>query len=217
MNRIFFLEVEPVANGFDYNGMLRDVSDYKKESIQKSRFEIDRKIRIFADLLLRCLLADLLGRRLKQIELQTSVTGKPYMAGSPLEFNLSHTRNAVAVALSDRPVGIDLEKIKTIDMKVAEYVCNDNELSWINGTGADQTLRFFNIWTKKEAWLKYEGTGLRGGLKALDVLAQRAAPILSTFVQGDYVISACAGKKYAPEDITILGETDLFKMWQVGL
>lgn len=33
--------------------------------------------------------------------------------------------------------------------------------------------RFYEIWTKKEAYLKWNGTGLAGGLKNLNVLKKR--------------------------------------------
>jgi 4'-phosphopantetheinyl transferase len=137
-----------------------------KERAYKSRFDTDRKARGYADILVRCLLAGELGTGLMDVRLATAPGGKPFVpGGAPVEFNLSHTRNAVAVALSDKPVGVDTEKIKTVETNVVRRVSTDNELKWITSAGADTMRRFFEVWTRKEAILKRQGTGLAGGLK----------------------------------------------------
>lgn len=214
MKSVVYLEVAPVSEGPDYTGMLRYVSEYKRESILKQRFDIDRKLRVIADILLRCLLASRLGKSLEEIDLQAGDNGKPYVFGAPfVEVNLSHTRNAVAVALSDKPVGVDIERIRNINMRIAEHVCSDIELSWLKESGADQTLRFFDIWTKKEAFLKHTGTGLTHGLKNITVLG-RPSPSLSTFFDNDYVISVCSEEACSREDLVKLTETELYEMWR---
>jgi 4'-phosphopantetheinyl transferase len=214
MKSVVYLEVAPVSEGIDYTGMLRHVSAYKRENILKQRFEIDRKLRVVADILLRCQLAARLGKSLEGITLQKADNGKPYIAGAPfLEFNLSHTRNAVVVALSDKPIGVDIERIRNINMRIAEHVCSDIELSWLKESGADQTLRFFDIWTKKEALLKQAGTGLTGRLKNIDVLGRRS-PSLSTFFDNDYVMSVCSEEPCSREDLVKLTETELYEMWR---
>lgn len=102
--------------------------------------------------------------------------GKLYVSGPRLfSFNLSHTQGASAIALSGDPsleVGVDIETIdRTTDIEaLARRNFSDRERRWIAaGTPAQQTKRFFRIWTIREALLKCTGTGLRRPLTSFEV------------------------------------------------
>ena len=87
--------------------------------------------------------------------------GKPYLDGGPF-FSISHCKEAIAVAVSDEPVGIDIESIRHADDSLIERVMNENERSLIRaksqGTEADRM--FTRLWTQKEAIVKAQGTGI---------------------------------------------------------
>ena len=55
--------------------------------------------------------------------------------------------------------------------------------------------RFFEIWTKKEAFLKQKGVGLKGGLQSFSVLDKEINSRISTFFVGDFVVSVCFYKQ----------------------
>ena len=83
----------------------------------------------------------------------TTVNGKPYIKTHPeFHFNISHTAGAVAVAFGDSPIGVDIEKIRKVDMRVAKRFFTESEKETIK-TEAD----FFKVWTKKEAYIKKNG------------------------------------------------------------
>ena len=94
--------------------------------------------------------------------------GKPYLVNYPaLHFNLSHCAQGVAVAVSDEsPVGIDIECRRAVSKALIRRVCNDDEMNEIHQS-ADPESEFLRIWTRKEALLKYLGTGIACNLQPL--------------------------------------------------
>ena len=93
-------------------------------------------------------------------EFQTGPQGKPYLPGGP-EFNISHSRGHVAVAFSDRPVGLDIELVRPYLEKLPERIFSPEELAWFRGRSCTKA-DFFTLWTLKESYYKFLGTGLPG-------------------------------------------------------
>lgn len=97
--------------------------------------------------------------------------GKPYARRHPMQFSLSHSGIYVAAAVDMHPVGIDLECPRAFSGRLAARVCSPGELEWIDG----DALRFTQLWTVKEAFLKYRGAGIFScDLRALSVLRDGA-------------------------------------------
>ena len=92
--------------------------------------------------------------------------GKPYMENyADVEMNMSHCKGYVAVVLSERgKVGIDVETRRKVTRRLIERVCSKEEQEAI-AQSADGELEFLRCWTRKEAWLKCEGTGIEGDLR----------------------------------------------------
>ncbi len=90
--------------------------------------------------------------------------GKPKLAGHPsLHFNLSHAKDRLAIAVSDHPVGVDLERMdRATDMiALATRFFHPQEAACLGAADpADQAGLFFRWWTAKEALLKAWGVGL---------------------------------------------------------
>ena len=99
--------------------------------------------------------------------LSFSETGKPFFAGLPLQFNLSHTDTLVCVALSEQPVGIDAQSFTTASDAVARRVLSDAELRLLAAEDEKAAL-FTRFWTQKEAFAKRTGEGLSRGFSTLD-------------------------------------------------
>lgn len=93
-------------------------------------------------------------------KMQKGPHGKPCLETGP-QFNLSHTKGAVAAAISDRPVGVDLERVRDFLPSLPRRVLSNPELLWFRGRG-EQRRDFFTLWTLKESFYKYQGTGLPG-------------------------------------------------------
>ena len=93
--------------------------------------------------------------------------GKPFLRDYPeVFFNLSHCKNGIAVAVSDAPIGIDIESYRNVSDSLIRYTMNEEECQLI--FGSDDPVRVFTeYWTKKEAVFKLRGTGITHDLHGL--------------------------------------------------
>ena len=76
-----------------------------------------------------------------------------------IDFSISHCKNAIAVALSDRPVGVDVESFRHAEEPLLKRTMNPEEQTEVR-TATDPAEAFTRLWTQKEAVLKLRGTGL---------------------------------------------------------
>ena len=87
--------------------------------------------------------------------------GKPYFVDSPLHFSVSHTKNYVFVALSDKPIGIDAEELdRGIKVSLAEKILSPKEMTQFQNA-PDKRLALLKFWVLKEAAGKCTGEGLQ--------------------------------------------------------
>lgn len=101
-------------------------------------------------------------------EIQADKFGKPFFTEfSDIHFNYSHTKNAAACVLSDREAGIDLERVRRYNEKTARRFCSDREWNWLQDQ-KDMDSEWIRIWTRKEAYVKYLGRGIRMDLRCVD-------------------------------------------------
>lgn len=98
---------------------------------------------------------------------ERNVHGKPYLVDYPdVHFNLSHCKNGIAVAVSDAPIGIDIESYRELSESLLRYTMNEEEHHIIKESD-DPVRTFTEYWTKKEAVFKLRGTGITHDLHAL--------------------------------------------------
>ena len=108
--------------------------------------------------------------------------GKPYITNfDGIEFNISHCRQAVVVAVSNRVVGVDAEGSRRFSETTLGKACSNEERDAI--VNADNpSVEFSRIWTHKEAFFKWTGTGiLLSQLKDVERLAKEANCTLTTY------------------------------------
>ena len=107
--------------------------------------------------------------------------GKPYFKDyKELNFNITHSGKYVACAISDTPIGIDMEGNRKDVCSVARRFFNKDESEWVcmAESESEQKERFLKIWTFKEAYSKMTGDGIAlclkqpyfQGLKNLNVI-----------------------------------------------
>lgn len=89
--------------------------------------------------------------------------GQPCLPDSGLYISVSHSKNLVAAAVSDAPVGIDVERIagQRPVASLAKKCLTAAEQRQFQAA-EDPTLCFYQHWTAKEAYAKLVGTGLHG-------------------------------------------------------
>lgn len=88
--------------------------------------------------------------------------GKPYFQGNPIYFNISHSGEYLALAVSKYPVGVDIQETRSIREGMYRKVVQPGEQCLI---GEDREKDFLRLWALKESFVKAEGRGLRIPMK----------------------------------------------------
>ena len=87
------------------------------------------------------------GRGLPEIE--KTPAGKPFFPGEPeIHFSLSHCATHVLCALSDEPVGADIESPRHISERAVSFFSSPDELSHFEP---------LDLWVLKESYIKLLG------------------------------------------------------------
>ena len=93
--------------------------------------------------------------------------GKPYFRDSGVYFSLSHSKALCAVAVSDRPVGVDAEICKPCyHPHLVERSLTELEKACFDGD-------FTRLWCRKEAIAKLTGEGITGYPNSIETTAYR--------------------------------------------
>ncbi len=86
--------------------------------------------------------------------------GKPYLKEHPdIHFSISHCKEAVGCFVSNRPCGLDIERIRAAKPDLVRHTMSPEEAEGIFSNPFPD-VAFTRIWTQKEAVLKLKGTGL---------------------------------------------------------
>ena len=116
---------------------------------------------------------ELLARGVKQVwgmdclpEIVCAEGGKPCFKDRPeWHFNLSHSGQWAMCALSDAPVGADLEVIRPRRENLPAYVFKEEEYGRYLALSGDWPA-FYILWTEVESIVKYTGEGLKAYRRA---------------------------------------------------
>ena len=174
------------------NFFLPYVSKERRYKVQMLCVGLEKKISLYSELLVRTVLCTALQIKNNDLVFGKQALGKPFLKTNPaLHFNLSHSSNTIAVSVSDDPVGIDIEKLKAADFRIAQRFFTPREWSYISKSNQSSDNRFFEIWTKKEAYVKYTGKGLSIPLHSFDVMEDFFAKQIQTWTKDDSIISIC--------------------------
>lgn len=151
-----------------YHGLL-DTGEL--ERLTRFKFDADRQRFLLGHGLLREVIGQVLNTDPRSIDFQRGRYGKPFLTGTSLHFNLSDTKDAVAVAVAaDEELGIDLETMtRRVDHRsVSQHYFTPEEQAGI-AAALDDKRRFLELWTRKEAVLKASGVGIMDDLRSLRV------------------------------------------------
>ena len=137
--------------------------------------------------------------------------GKPFFPDRPeLHFNLSHTVGWSLCALSDAPVGVDIEALRPRREGLAERILSPKELEWYRAHGGD-TAALLTLWTRKEALCKRGGGGLTFPVSAIEPPLPGSPwgePALAGF-RGENWVAAVCGSGPLPGSIRWWDRADL--------
>ena len=162
----------------DLNSFYHFLSDQELERSKRFRKHSDKRTYVIVHALINKKLAELLNKDIKSIKINYFNNQKPNVDGINIDFNLSHSTDYFAFAISTHEnifVGIDIEEIReNLEIKpIINNYFHKNEIRYLSNNHLNQVLKhqkFYEIWTRKEALLKMLGIGLHDNLSALNML-----------------------------------------------
>ena len=95
-------------------------------------------------------------------QVQTDPNGKPYFAGKPVCFNISHSAGYVFGVVSDEEVGVDIQQCEGYkDHGIEERFYHEKENELFDGLSEEERAElFFFLWVEKESYGKLLGSGI---------------------------------------------------------
>lgn len=131
---------------------------------RRFRFEADQSRYVRGRGFLRIMLGQACGQPPARVVFGTGAQGKPFLQGSDLAFNLSHSRDLAVLVISRfTPLGIDLEFIdRAADIVGLTQTCLTSAEADVLVALPEEArrARFFAFWTAKEARMKLTGEGM---------------------------------------------------------
>lgn len=128
------------------------------------------------------LLSHCLKQPVKEKDVLFNSQGKPYLKNLPIHFNISHSADWFAMVVSwETPVGIDIEVVRPLKgvEEMRQRYFSKKEQDYVE----QDALRFFQVWNRKEAYLKTLGLGLQDNLHEWNVLGNQELTTWERFNQ----------------------------------
>lgn len=190
--QIYFLPItDPIMNDRDLE-LLPFASPVRRERIAKYRSPLDQKLSLYAECITRIGLSRATHTPAAVLEFQYVERHKPTaVTTSTYDFSYSHTHSAILCAITGKgKIGADIEEIKKAPLNVMRRVFHSKEIEYVqNSSPALIDRHFFEIWTRKEAYTKYLGTGLATELTSINTLSSDLLSGFYTWQQNQYICS----------------------------
>lgn len=134
------------------------------------------KLAEIADYLIKSRIAEMLDVPASSVKIEKDRAGAPYLPGyQSIHISKSYTGRYAVCAVSTDKVGIDIERLRPPNHSIAKRYFKESETEYVFGwaapekaewtaakADADICRRWTGMWTLKEAYGKYLGTGLAG-------------------------------------------------------
>ncbi|WP_019913345.1 4'-phosphopantetheinyl transferase family protein [Paenibacillus sp. HW567] len=218
MVRIFSVKI-PKASTVNYEEVLDLLSEERRLRTLRYRRKEDRIRSVLGETLIRTLLIREHHLDNRSLRFAVNRYGKPYLADLPdCQFNLSHAGDYVMCAIDQKPLGIDVEEIKPMDLSIASRFFAPCENQEILRMPEDRRLdHFYQLWTAKESYIKFKGSGLSMPLNSfclqisdgcIELVEQEGSPAAQAecyfkpfHISVDYKVTLCSESPNHPKEI----------------
>lgn len=223
--KIYAVKLKPIEKQL-FDHMLSYISVDEQERIRRFiKFE-DALRGLTSKILLRFIIVSLLGKKNDSICFEQNEYGKPFLAGvKDFHFNLSHSGDWVVCAVDNLPIGIDVEKIREIDLNLSKRFFSQQEHNYLSAMDKDRRIEsFYELWTLKESYIKADGRGLSIPLNSFSFTIEdgniefKAADNFEQYyfkqyeIDPSYKLSVCSKNTNFPDKITQLSFDELVRL-----
>ncbi len=177
---------------------IMDLDEYKKREAVKKGTPLMKVHHQAGEYMLRQALGDVFD----QVVFTKDAYGKPYIVGSPIFYNISHSGKYAVLVISDSDVGVDVQlKKKAQKRKLAERFFSKREQEMVRADKEDGE-HFYRIWCRKEAYGKYIGVGLNEGILLANMYSEIPdVEFHDLDIVPGYGLCICSGKGENLEEI----------------
>lgn len=207
--------------------LLTKIDSKKRRRLEKFVFRKDLLRSLYADLILRKKIIEDFDIRNDEIIFTNNKFGKPRCVNLPdFHYNLSHSGDWVICAIDKSPVGIDIEKISTVDLNISKSFFSNKEHEDLMLSN-DPFDYFFTLWSLKESYIKFIGKGLSHPLDSFTmhlkenrIKIESEERILNEIffkqynIEEGYKLAACGEKDNFPKNPIFLSLGDLLSTFK---
>jgi len=212
----YLLKIDRDLKENEFIYLLRLISPDKRSRILQYRDFKDAQQSILAEILIRKYIKMYLGLSNDEIIFIKNIYGKPSLLNqNDFHFNISHSDKYIICIIDKAPVGIDIEMVKSVNLKIAKRFFSHNEFQYIiNRTDNERLIAFYDIWTMKEAYAKYIGKGLSIYFKSFNVLEPMKNIFLHQILRTEHVICHAYTSSCKKMSVNILNVNELLNGFQ---
>lgn len=173
MNALYFTKIKPLSES-DKRSIKNLVSPQRLERSKLFSDEKHKEEFLFSEVTTSKVLKQFFG--IEYPLLSGNAGEKPTIIGHPeMSFSRSYAENCLVIFIEiSKKCGVDCEKIKTFDSGVLSHFFTENEKNFVNQS-SDKNAAANVLWTRKESYIKYLGTGLEFPISNIDVTANKIA------------------------------------------
>ena len=182
MIKVFVLHLEEAAYDPDFQELLLAYLPEAGRLRIKDRINPTSRLHTVAgELLARYSVGEFTGNASQEIKLVYGEKGKPHIQNlADVHFNISHSGHYVVCAVADKEIGVDVERIRKVNLRIAERFFSAPELSDLMQLDEEaRKLYFITLWTIKESYLKAIGRGLTQHLNSFTILQSEDSYLLT--------------------------------------
>lgn len=158
---IFVISLKQELTPSQFTFLLQFVREDKKSRILSQRIKQNADTMLIGELLAMYAIQKIYHIPMSKQRIGCREHGKPFLVNDKnIHFNISHSKNCVAVAVCDKSVGIDFQHIVPYRHSAAKRICTQDELQRVQKSG-NPAAELIKLWTQKEAMVKMTGDGLK--------------------------------------------------------
>lgn len=207
---VMILKIKDVENFELYSKHLKFISTERRIKIERFKFNHLKTISLFAELLTRFQISKELNIPYQDIKFKYNRYGKPLLDSKfNYWFSISHSNDYVVVVNDNSPIGIDIEQVKQESLKLATRFFTPIECEYIFNSD-NPKVKFFEIWTKKEAYIKMLGLGFNKPISSFNVLDLSLGVNFHTTSIDNFQLSICIKDlKFSEMSIKYVNQNEL--------
>ncbi|UOE58255.1 4'-phosphopantetheinyl transferase superfamily protein [Priestia filamentosa] len=216
--KIYAVKIPKNIKREDSSILLNYVSPPKKEAIYNA-VKSGRYEPLLSDLIIKTLINEIYKIKSNDIQFTYNKYGKPFLRDIEISYNISHSYDWLVCVIDKSSVGIDIEKIRPLNLNIAKrFFSNEEFCEIISRDKVMQLDYFFELWTLKESFLKFLGTGMYTSLNSFtikkhksrytilsrDKLLSNSNCYFKTYIlDKKYKMAVCAANEIFPNKIDI--------------